>query len=61
LETEARAKLEAAEAAARAKLENELGVVQGTGESIEDAVKRRGEDVLTDEAARALEKLLGGN
>jgi hypothetical protein len=35
--------------------------VQGTGESIEDAVKRRGEDVLTDEAARALEKLLGGN
>lgn len=61
LEAEARAKLEAAEAAARAKLQDELGVVQGSGESLEEAVKRRGEEVLTDEAARALEKLLGGN
>lgn len=53
LEAEAKAK-------ARAKLEEELGVVPAEGESLEDAVKRRGEQVLTDEAARALEKLLGG-
>lgn len=61
LEAEARAKAEEAEARARAKLEEELGVVPGEGESLEEAVKRRGEEVLTDEAARALEKLLGGN
>jgi AsmA protein len=61
LEAEARAKAAEAEARARAKLEEELGVVQGQGETLEDAVKRRGEEVLTDEAARALEKLLGGN
>ena len=51
---------EEAKAQAKAKLEAELGVVQGEGESLEEAVKRRGEEVLTDEAARALEKLLGG-
>jgi AsmA protein len=50
-----------AKAKAKAKLESELGVVQQDGESIEDAVKRRGEEVLTDEAAKALGKLLGGN
>ncbi|TXI00584.1 MAG: AsmA family protein [Pseudorhodobacter sp.] len=65
LEAEARAKAKAleaeAKAKAKAKLEEELGVVQQEGESIEDAVKRRGEEVLTDEAAKALEKLLGGN
>ena len=64
LEAEARAKAKAleeeAKAQAKAKLEAELGVVQGEGESLEEAVKRRGEEVLTDEAARALEKLLGG-
>lgn len=54
LETETKAK-------AKAKLEEELGVVQGEGESLEDAVKRRGEEVLTDEAAKALENLLNGN
>jgi AsmA protein len=60
LEAEAKARAEAAEAKARAKLEEELGVVQGEGESLEDAVKRRGEEVLTDEAAKALERLLNG-
>ena len=61
LEAEARAKAAEVEAQARAKLEAELGVVQGEGETLEEAVKRRGEEALTDEAARALEKLLGGN
>jgi AsmA protein len=61
LEAEARAKAAEVEAQARAKLEAELGVVQGEGETLEEAVKRRGEEALTEEAARALEKLLGGN
>jgi AsmA protein len=61
LEAEARAKAVEVEAQARAKLEAELGVVQGEGETLEEAVKRRGEEALTEEAARALEKLLGGN
>ncbi len=65
LEAAAKAKakeLEAeAKAKAKAKLAEELGVVQAEGESVEDAVKRRGEEVITNEAARALEKLLGGN
>lgn len=59
LEDEAKAEAEALEAEARAKLEEELGVVQGEGESLEDAVKRRGEEIITDEAAKALKKLLG--
>lgn len=59
---EARAKERAAEieAAAKARLESELGVVQQEGETLEDAVKRRGEEIITDEAAKALERLLGG-
>lgn len=60
LEAKAKEKAAALEAEARAKLEAELGVVQQEGESLEDAVKRRGEEVITDEAAKALEKLLGG-
>ena len=35
--------------------------VLAEGESLENAVKRRGEEALTDEAAKALGKLLGGN
>lgn len=65
LEAAAKAKAKAleaeAKAKAKAKLAEELGVVQADGESVEDAVKRRGEEVITNEAARALEKLLGGN
>jgi hypothetical protein len=38
-----------------------IWVAQGEGETLEEAVKRRGEEALTEEAARALEKLLGGN
>lgn len=59
LEAEARARADALEAEARAKLEQELGVVQGEGESLEDAARRRGEEVLTDEAEKALRELLG--
>ncbi len=54
-----------AEAAAKAKLEqklqDELGVVRQDGESLEDAAKRRGQQALEDEAAKALQRLLGGN
>ena len=64
LEAEARTKAKALEAEtkakAKAKLEKELGVVQQEGESLEEAVKRRGEEIITDEAAKALERLLGG-
>lgn len=65
LEAAAKAKAKELEAEAKAKakekLAEELGVVQADGESVEDAVKRRGEEVITNEAAKALEKLLGGN
>lgn len=50
-----------AKAKAKAKLKDKLGVEQAEGESLENAVKRRGEEALTDEAAKALGKLLGGN
>lgn len=53
-----------AEAAARARLEEkarEFGIVPEEGESLEDAAKRRARDALQDEAARALNRLLGGN
>jgi len=52
LEAEAKAK-------AAAKLQDELGVQQQDGESLEDAVKRRGQEALEDEAAKALQNLLG--
>ena len=60
LEAAAKAKAAELEAEAKAKLEEELGVVVQDGESLEDALQRRGEEVITDEAAKALEKLLGG-
>lgn len=60
LEAAAKAKAAELEAEAKAKLESELGVTMQEGESVEDALKRRGEEVITDEAAKALEKLLGG-
>ncbi|MBZ4690631.1 MAG: AsmA family protein precursor [Cereibacter sp.] len=53
-----------AEAAARARLAEkaeELGIVPEEGESLEDAAKRRARDALQDEAARALNRLLGGD
>lgn len=54
LEAEAKRKLEE-------KAREELGVVTGEGESLEDAAKRRAQEALEQEAARALNKLLGGN
>jgi AsmA protein len=61
LEAAARTRAKALEAEARAKLEDELGVVQGEGESLEDAARRRAEEALREEAAKALGGLLGGN
>lgn len=64
LEEEAKAKAAALEAEARAKLEAELEKATGgqvqEGETLEDAAKRLGTDVIEGEAAKALEKLLGG-
>lgn len=64
LEAEAKAKAAALESEAKAKLEAELEKATGgqvqEGENLEDAAKRLGTDVIEDEAAKALEKLLGG-
>ena len=60
LQAEAQAKVDALEAEARAKLEAELGIVQQDGESIEDAATRRANEVLEDEARKALEAILNG-
>lgn len=63
---EARAKAEVAAAEARAKeeleqkAEQELGIVRQEGESLEDAAKRRAQEAIDAEAARVLERLLGG-
>jgi AsmA protein len=63
LEEEAKAKAAALEADAKAQLEAELERVTGgqvqDGESLEDAAKRLGNEVIEDEAAKALKKLLG--
>lgn len=70
---EEKAKLEAAlkekaaaqkaelQAKAKEKLQNELGITQQEGESLEDAARRRANEVLGEEAAKALQNLLGGN
>lgn len=60
LRAEAEAKLDALEAEAKAKLEEELGAPLQEGETLQDGVKRLGQEVIEDEAAKALEKLLGG-
>jgi AsmA protein len=61
IEAAAREKAAELETQARARLEAELGIVQGEGASLEDAARRRAEEALRDEAARALGGLLGGN
>ncbi|MDZ4391989.1 AsmA family protein [Cypionkella sp.] len=61
LQAQAEAKRAELEAEARAKLENELGVVQQDGESLEDAARRRMNEAMDSEAQKALQKLLGGN
>ncbi|WP_112309173.1 AsmA family protein [Pseudogemmobacter bohemicus] len=64
---EERLKQEAKEAEARAKaeleakLKSELGVEAATGESLEDAAKRRAREAVSEEAGRLLEGILGGN
>ena len=62
LEDRARAEAAAAEARAKAELERraeeELGVTRQEGESLEDAAKRRAEEVLEEEAGRLLQQLL---
>ncbi len=59
LEAEA-AKLEAkAEAALAEKLKDELGVEAQPGENLEDAARRKLDEAIEDEAAKALERLLG--
>jgi AsmA protein len=60
LRAQADAKAAELEAQARAKLESELGVVQQDGESLEDAARRRAQEVLDAEARKALEGLLNG-
>ncbi|MDZ4136187.1 MAG: AsmA-like C-terminal region-containing protein, partial [Paracoccaceae bacterium] len=54
-----------AEADAKAKLaakaQKELGLTQQNGENLEAAAKRRAQEALADEAAKALRKMLGGN
>jgi AsmA protein len=59
-----RLEAERAEAEAKAALEAKLaeeGIVAGEGESLEDAAKRRAEEVLDEEARKLLEGLLQGN
>lgn len=63
LEERARAQAKEAEARARAELERkaqeELGIERQEGESLEDAARRRAEEAIADEAAKALGRLLG--
>jgi len=61
LKAEARARAAAIEAEARTRLEEELGIVPQDGESLEEAATRRANEVLEDEARRALERILGGS
>lgn len=49
------------EALAAQKLQDELGVVQQPGESLEDTAKRGLQDALDAQAQKALESLLNGN
>ncbi|MDB5663522.1 AsmA-like C-terminal region-containing protein, partial [Cypionkella sp.] len=60
LQAQAEAKRAELEAKARAKLEDELGVVQQDGESLEDAARRRMNEAVDEGAQKALERLLGG-
>ena len=51
---------ERAQAAREAKRAEE-GVLPAEGESLEDAVKRRAQEAIVDQAEKALEGLMGGN
>ncbi|MGO4906920.1 AsmA family protein [Pseudorhodobacter sp. W20_MBD10_FR17] len=54
-------KARAEEDRAKAKLEKELGIQRLEGEKLEDAAKRRAQEAIQAEAARALGKLFGAN
>ena len=56
-EAELKARLETERQEAEARAAEELGVAPGSGESLEDAARRR----LEEEAARGLERILRGN
>ena len=64
LETVAQEKLQAEAARlqdkAEAALAEKLGIEAQEGESLKDAARRKLNDAIDEEAARALEKLLGG-
>ena len=64
LETVAQEKLDAEAAKLKLKAEaavaEQLGLQPLEGESLEDAGRRKLNDAIEDEAAKALEKLLGG-
>lgn len=60
LKAQAAAKQAELEAQAKAQLEEQLGIVQQDGETLEDAARRRAQEALDEEARKALEKLLGG-
>lgn len=60
LEAEAAELKARAEEALAQKLQDELGSEAQEGENLEDAARRRLDEAIEDEAARALERLLGG-
>jgi AsmA protein len=59
LEERARAEARRLEEEAKARLADELGVEAAPGEDLEDAARRRAQEVIDDEAQRLLENLLG--
>jgi AsmA protein len=61
LKAEAKAAEAKAKAELEAKLKEELGVEAQEGESVEDAVRRRAEEALQEEAGKLLDGILGGN
>ncbi|MFZ1470650.1 MAG: AsmA family protein [Paracoccaceae bacterium] len=61
LRVEAKAAEVKAKAELEAKLKEELGVEAAPGESLEDAVRRRAQEALQDQAGQVLDGFLGGN
>ena len=59
LEERARAEARQLEEEAKARLQDELGIELAPGEDLEDAARRRAQDVIDDEADRLLRELLG--
>ena len=59
LEERARAEAKRLEEDAKVRLQDELGIETAPGEDLEDAARRRAQEVIDDEAQRLLEDLLG--